>query len=267
MNRLAAVSGNYPNKGEVIRDMCKRNPGIYGVMVCALCVSWMSAVAEHKYLTPPPEFFQSHHNRHASVIAPGDVLNVKFYYDPDLNKTVRVREDGKISLSLFQGIQAAGQTPEELQKKLVELYSQEFTKPEVTVDLESAANSSVYVTGEVLLPGPKEVHGKVTVAMVLAMSQVSQKTGGTKSVFLIRGSEEGKYKVYKLDASLPGGSARDIDVAPGDILFVPRKAIVKADDFMDQYVRELLPATPSTSATVLFTPGNPNLVAGSTAAH
>ena len=50
------------------------------------------------------------------MIAPGDVLNVRFYYDPDLNKTVKVREDGKISLSLFQGIQAAGQTPEQLQK-------------------------------------------------------------------------------------------------------------------------------------------------------
>ncbi len=247
--------------------MYRPNPGIHCVIVGILCASWLSAVAEHKYLTPPPEFFAPHQNTSGSVIAAGDVLNVKFYYNPELNKTVKVREDGKISLSLFQGIAASGQTPEELQKKLVELYSREFTKPEITVDLESKANSSVYVTGEVLLPGPKEVHGTVTVAMVLAMSQVSQKNAGTKSVFLIRGGEVGKYKVYKLDASLPGGSARDIDVFPGDILFVPRKAIVKADDFMEQYVRELLPATPSASTTFLFTPGNPNLVTGSTAAH
>ena len=55
--------------------------------------------------------------------------------------------------------------------------------------------------------------------------------------------------------SLPGGNARDMDVLRGHVLFVPRKAIVKADDFMEQYVRELLPAAPST--TVLFTPGIP----------
>jgi hypothetical protein len=89
------------------------------------------------------------------------------------------------------------------------------------------------------------------------MSQVNQKTAGTKSVFLIRSAEEGQYRVYKLDASLPAGAARDIEIAAGDILFVPRKGIVKADDFMEQYVRQLLPASPNASASVLFTPGNP----------
>jgi polysaccharide biosynthesis/export protein len=266
MNHLETTSINRPHK-EIRQDTCRRTPGICSTILGLLCLSWLGAGAEHKYLTPPPEFFQSHQNANASVIGAGDVLSVKFYYNPELNKTVKVREDGKISLALFQGIQAVGQTPEQLQKELVKLYSREFTNPDITIDVETTANSSVYVSGEVLLPGPKEIHGKVTVAMVLAMSQVSQKTGGTKSVFLIRGSKEGEYKVYKLDASLPGGSARDIEVAPGDVLFVPRKAIVKVDDFMEQYVRELLPATPSASTTVLFTPGNPNLVTGSTASH
>jgi protein involved in polysaccharide export with SLBB domain len=266
MNQLAMVTGNRPVK-TLSGNRFWRTPGICSTIAGVLCLSSIGAVAEHKYLTPPPEFFQSHRGSSASVIEAGDVLTVKFYYNPELNKTVKVREDGKISLALFQGVQAAGQTPEQLQKDLVGLYSREFTKPEITIDLESKANSSVYVSGEVLLPGPKEVHGKVTVAMVLAMSQMSQKTGGTKSVFLIRGTEEGKYQVYKLDASLPGGSARDIDVVPGDVLFVPRKAIVKVDDFMEQYVRELLPATPSASTTVLFTPGNPNLASSSTATH
>ncbi len=225
------------------------------LLLCCLCLSNIRTLAAHKYPPPPPQFFESNAPSRQVVIAPGDVLTVRFYYNPELNKTVRVREDGKISLALFQGIQAAGQTPEQLQKSLTELYAHEFTKPEVTVDLESTANSSVYLTGEVALPGAKEVHGIVTVAMALAMGQVTQKTAGTKSVFLIRGSSNGKHLVYKLDASIPGGNARDVVVLPGDVLFVPRKAIVKADDFMEQYVRELLPATPST--TVLFTPGNP----------
>jgi protein involved in polysaccharide export with SLBB domain len=205
------------------------------------------AEADQKYAAPPPEFFQANAASKTVVIAPGDVLAVRFYYNPELNKTVRVREDGKISLDLFQGIAAAGQTPEELQKHLTEMYSKEFTKPQITVDLDARANSSAYVTGEVLLPGAKELHGKMTVGMVLALSQVNQKSAGTKSVFLVRAAEGGKYNVYKLDASFPNGAQRDVLAAPGDILFVPRKAIVKADDFMEQYVRQLLPATPSAS--------------------
>jgi hypothetical protein len=42
-----------------------------------------------------------------------------------------------------------------LQKKLIELYSREFTNPELTVQFESRANNSVFVTREVQLPGAK----------------------------------------------------------------------------------------------------------------
>jgi protein involved in polysaccharide export with SLBB domain len=225
-------------------------------LACFLCVAQIGLSAGQKYAAPPPEFFQSGAGSRATIIAAGDVLTVRFYYNPELNKTVKVREDGKISLDLFQGIPAAGQTPEELQKTLVGLYSKEFTKPEITVDVDSRANSAAYVTGEVLLPGAKELHGKMTVAMVLAMSQVNQRSGSTKSVYIMRLAEAGKYRVYKVDASFPGGSARDIEVAPGDVLFVPRKGIVKADDIIEQYFRQLLPASPSASASVLFTPGS-----------
>jgi polysaccharide biosynthesis/export protein len=198
-----------------------------------------------KYQAPPPEFFTSNTGRNAPVIAAGDVLSIRFFYTPDLNKVVKVREDGKVSLDLFQGVQVAGLTLEDLQKKLVELYSREFTNPEITVDFESRANNAVFVTGEVQLPGAKELKGDMTVAMALAMSQVNLKTAGTKSVFLMRRIEDSKYRVYKLDTSFPSGTANVIQMVAGDILFVPRKGIVKSDDFIDQYIRQLLPVTPS----------------------
>jgi protein involved in polysaccharide export with SLBB domain len=236
-----------------------------GLIVCLSCVAAAGTMAGQKYAGPPPEFFKAS-NEKPVLISPGDVLVLRSYYNPELNKTVRVREDGKISLDLFQGIQAAGQTPEELQKTVTGLYSKEFKNPQITVDVESEANRLAYVTGEVLIPGMKEVHGKMTVATLLAMSQVNQKTAGTKSVFLIRSSEAGKYNVYKLDASLPAGEARDIPVIPGDILFVPRKRIVKADDVIDQYVRQLLPGSPSLGASILYTPGS-SLVTTAAAGH
>jgi len=34
------------------------------------------------------------------VIQPGDELDVKFFYNPDLNELVTVRPDGRISLQL-----------------------------------------------------------------------------------------------------------------------------------------------------------------------
>jgi protein involved in polysaccharide export with SLBB domain len=209
-----------------------------------------------KYPSPPPEFFHSNGIGKPVVIAPGDMLSVRFYYEPKLNQTVRVRQDGKISLDLFQGIDVAGLAPEALQQKLTELYVHELTNPGITVDVDSQANSSVYVTGEVLQPGAKEIRPNMRVGMVLAMSQVIQKSANTKSVFLIRATEDAKYRVYKLNTALPGGDGADVQVAPGDVYFVPRSGIVKADDFMEHYVRQLLPGSLNAAADVLFTPGN-----------
>jgi len=228
--------------------------------LCLLCLIPRGLTAGQKYAAPPPEFFQSNAVGKLATIAPGDTLTIRFYYNPELNKTTRVRDDGKISLDLFQGISVAGLTPEELQKNLVEMYSKEFTNPQITVDIDSRAVNSAYVTGEVLIPGAKELHGKMTIGTVLALSQVVQKNAGMKSVLLIRGTQEGKYTVYKLDASFAAGAARDVMAQPGDIIFVPRKGIVKADDFVEQYVRQLLPATPN--ASIYYAVGN----TGSTAA-
>jgi polysaccharide export outer membrane protein len=229
------------------RNLCFRLQAFF-FCLGLLCLPWPSAArdkdttkASPRYPAPPIEFFDSSTNTPTSTIAAGDVLSIRFFYSPELNKTVRVRDDGKISLDLLQGITAAGRTPDELQKQLATLYSKEFTNPEVTVDIDSRARASAYVTGEVLSPGAKEVRGEMTVGMLLALSQVNQKTAGTKSVFLMRNNGERKYSVYQLDASLPNGTGHGVQIFAGDILFVPRKGIIKADDFMQHYVRDLLP--------------------------
>lgn len=269
--KSARHAGRSAEPYALLRESERRSSTSWGacfscLFACALCLGVPPAMAGgKKYSSPPPEFFQSNRIGKPVVIAPGDVLSVRFYHEPKLNQTVRVRQDGKISLDLLQGIDVAGLAPEALQEKLTELYVHELTNPGITVDVDSQANSSVYVTGEVLLPGAKEIHPNMTVAMVLAMSQVIQKSAGTKSVFLIRATQGAEYRVYKLDASLPGGAGAGIQVVPGDVYFVPRSGIVKADDFMEHYVRQLLPGTVGANADVLFTPGTPVAAAAAAA--
>lgn len=239
----------------------------FSVLGCMFLLASLSASGAAKYPSPPPEFFATNQSASASEISAGDTLNIRFFYSPELNKTVRVRDDGKISLDLFQGIVAAGKTPEDLQKYLISIYSREFTHPEISVDLDSSERSAVYVTGEVLLPGSKALHGPETVAMVLAMSQINEKTAASKSVFLVRRDAVGKYNVYKMDVSVPSSKDLNIQVQQGDVLLVPRKGIVKANDFVDLYIRQMIPATMGASTTVLFTPGTSTIAPASTAAH
>src|SRR6185436_6425103 len=41
-------------------------------------------------------------------LQPGDELDIRFYYNPELNTSVLIRPDGRISLPLANEIQAAG---------------------------------------------------------------------------------------------------------------------------------------------------------------
>jgi len=83
------------------------------------------------------------------IIQAGDQLDIKFFYNPELNDSVTVRPDGKISLQLVDEVQAAGQTPAQLDDFLTEKYAKELRKPVITVIVKSFASQRVYVGGEV----------------------------------------------------------------------------------------------------------------------
>lgn len=53
----------------------------------------------------------------------GDELDIKFFYDPELNEKVTIRPDGKITLGLIDDLQAAGLTPAQLDQEITNRYS------------------------------------------------------------------------------------------------------------------------------------------------
>ena len=89
----------------------------------------------------------------AYTIQPGDSLDIKFFYNPELNESVIVRPDGKISLQLIDDIKASGLAPSELDALLTKNYSKELRKPELTVIVRSFVSQRIFVGGEVNRPG------------------------------------------------------------------------------------------------------------------
>ena len=61
-------------------------------------------------------------------LQPGDVIDVKFYYNPALNESVSIRPDGKISLQLIGELTAAEIKPSELNEIIIEKY-RKFLNP------------------------------------------------------------------------------------------------------------------------------------------
>ena len=54
------------------------------------------------------------------ILQPGDTIDIKFFYYPELNDLVTIRPDGKISLQLIDEVAVEGLSPSELDDVLTE---------------------------------------------------------------------------------------------------------------------------------------------------
>lgn len=69
------------------------------------------------------------------VLAVGDKILVDFHYHPESRREVEIRPDGKITLPVKGEISAAGFTPDQLRKRITDIYSSIYRNPVVTVTL------------------------------------------------------------------------------------------------------------------------------------
>lgn len=62
-----------------------------------------------------------------------DAIDIEFTYQPELNRTVRVRPDGKISIPRKDDVYVLGMTADEVKRTLKKIYSDLLRDPDITV--------------------------------------------------------------------------------------------------------------------------------------
>ena len=185
----------------------------------------------------------------AVVFQPGDVVDVKFRYWPELDEVQTIRPDGMISLPLVNEVQAADRAPEELRKTLLELYADKLKDPEMTVIARVEQNRSVYVGGEVNLT--RNSDGLVAVPIIgrLTLMEAIIKSGGLRersakisNVLIIRRFEGTQYaRTTDLREVFRNAETEPFYLEPNDIVFVPRTNIDRVDQWVDQYLNQPVP--------------------------
>jgi protein involved in polysaccharide export with SLBB domain len=176
-------------------------------------------------------------------LQPGDLIEAKFYYSPELNESQRVRPDGKIALQLIGEIEAAGKDPQQLQAELREKYTGLIEKPEVAVLVREMSNRAVFVGGAVRNPGRIPMTGNLTaLAAILEAGGFDMTQAGFNRVVVIR-QEEDQPKSYILDyaKTLKGEPGEPFYLHSQDLVIVPRTPITDIDQWIDQYLNRIVP--------------------------
>jgi len=172
----------------------------------------------------------------------GDALNIKFFYNPELNETVTVRPDGYISLQLVNEVKAAGLQPSQLNETLMQLYARELKKPVIAVIVKTFAGQRVYVGGEVGQQGLLTMPAGLTALQAVMQAGGLKNTAQPSETLVIRKGPDNSPIPVRVDLStmLSGSTAgQDFRLQPDDVVTVPKSPIAQANLFVKQYIEEL----------------------------
>ena len=183
----------------------------------------------------------------AQTLQPGDTISITVYQDPKLDRQVVIGPTGMISFPLAGQIKAAGLTPEGLEGVLKTRLKDKYTTaldvnvtvvaskadltpklpPQPERPLEEDLKPRIFVTGEVLRPGPFVLRTHMNVMQAIAVSggfglyaakkrvQIRRQIGGREVMFL-----------FDYIGFHSGRNVEDnIDLLPGDVIIVPERGI------------------------------------------
>ncbi len=176
------------------------------------------------------------------TLAPGDEIEVRFPYYPDLNDRVVVGPDGRLSLQLVNTVAVGGLTVGAATKRLNQRYAQVIRNPDLSVTVRSYAPEEVYVDGWVNTPGIVRSDVPLTVSRALAQAGGVKTGAKTGDILLLRRSPDGKIYYYKVDLGNYGGAgpaAEDPMLKSYDVVYVPQTIFASFSDFLASYVKNL----------------------------
>lgn len=159
-----------------------------------------------------------------------DVIRVAVWQNPDLNVTVPVRPDGRISVPLVGDVEAGGKTPEEVSAEIKIALGQFVRNPQVTVIIDQLRSheylSRVRVTGAVRSPISVPYRQGMTVLdAVLAAGGTNEFAAADRTELYRKEGEITRSYAVRLDRILQKGELEsNYPVQPGDVITVPERA-------------------------------------------
>src|SRR5580692_8202241 len=178
--------------------------------------------AQNPLMTVPEDFA-------GLKLAPGFLLNVQVYDEPDLSARVRVDSEGNISLPFLKTLHVGGDTVAQTKQRIEDKFRNDgiLKNPQITIDVEQFATTSVTVMGEVSNPGKVELLAPHSLLDVIGMTGGETTLAGNEVE--IKRADTGSGVESATFHYSRGGDAttiRNVMVRPGDTVIVKRAGIV-----------------------------------------
>ncbi len=175
---------------------------------------------------------------------PGDQIELRVPSAPELNKTLVVQPDGRVSAPLVGPIMVADRSTQQVEDSLSQAYASQLIHPQVEVTLTAATPLKVFVGGEVDKPGVYDMPGPIDALQAIIEAGGFKTSAQRDKVVLIRRGIGGQAMMRVVNLRQGAIDPSRVDVAPlrrFDIIYVPRTSISEVGIWMQQYARDASP--------------------------
>ncbi len=159
-------------------------------------------------------------------IGPGDSLEIFVWRNDDLNRSVTVRPDGRITVPLVEDLYVTDRTPSELAREIEKALAVYIQNPLVTImvgGFNGPFDQQIRVLGEAQQPLAIPFQADMTLLdVMIRVGGVTEFADGD-SATLVRLSE-GEMREYRvrIDSLVRDGDiSANIAMLPGDVLIIP----------------------------------------------
>jgi polysaccharide export outer membrane protein len=161
-------------------------------------------------------------------IAPGFLLDVEVFDEPDFSAQLRVGEDGNIILPFAGPVHVAGETDAQAQTEIQNALknAQILKYPQVTLNVLQYAPEIVTVLGEVSSPGRLQILAPHNLLDVLSFAGGETEMAGNRIEVRHQQAGETVTATYHYARSSNGESISNVMIHGGDTVIVPRAGIV-----------------------------------------
>jgi len=165
------------------------------------------------------------------TLGPDDVVQIDVMRHPEFSGTYPVNMEGKLQYKFVGDIDVNGLTKKELEDKIKSIIANFVISPEINVTILEYRSKVIYVLGEVGAPGKYYMRSEsIPVREAVVQAGLPTLSAAMRRCRLITPDSNGKIKTKSVDlySLLYGGDLkRNIDMRPGDVLYVPATIMAK----------------------------------------
>ena len=153
----------------------------------------------------------------------GDKIEISVWKEPDLQRGVTVRPDGRFSFPLTGDVQASGRSVDEVRSDVENRLKKYIPEPVVTVTAVETGGNRVYVIGQVARPGMFVMNPELNVLQALTLAGGPTPFAKLDNISVLRGTGTAQKTLpFRYSQVVDGKSLQqNITLESGDVIVVP----------------------------------------------